>query len=49
MMNINPWPFYDANSRNIVENILKRGSVNYLFGEAGKLFEKEISKFIGVK
>ena len=49
MMNINPWPFYDANSRNIVENILKRGSVNYLFGEEGKLFEKEFSKFIGVK
>ncbi len=45
---LNPWPNFDEEEVSLVSNVLKSGDINYLYGEEGKLFEKEFSNFIGL-
>ena len=49
MNNLNPWPLYNSDEINAVTKVLKSGDVNYLTGFQGKEFEKEFSKYVGVK
>ena len=46
---LNLWPNFDKEVILKTSEILKSGAVNYWTGEEGKLFEKEFSKWCGVK
>ena len=45
-MTLSPWPFFNIDQQEIVKNILISGNVNYLYGNEGKTFEKEFSRFL---
>ena len=40
--------FFNEEEVSLVSNVLKSGEINYLYGEEGKLFEKEFSDFVGL-
>ena len=41
------WPSYTPEEKKKVEEIIKTGNVNYLYGTEGKAFENEFSRFVG--
>ena len=41
------WPSYTSKEIKKVEEIIKTGNVNYLYGTARKAFESEFSRFVG--
>ena len=43
------WPKYSRKESEIISNILLSNKVNYLFGNEGKKFEKNFSKFTNTK
>ncbi len=43
------WPYYSKKELQAVNSVYASGNVNYVFGNNGKLFEKEFAKYIGVK
>lgn len=43
------WPSYTLEESKKVEEIIKSGNVNYLYGCEGKAFEKEFAKFAGTE
>ena len=45
MKKISQWPKYDKQMLDGINKIIKRGEVNYLFGNWGKKFEKSFSKY----
>ena len=49
MRKLNPWPKYSNKEIKAVINVLKSSKVNYLNSDIGKSFEKEFSKYLGVK
>ena len=49
MNNTFPWPHYSSKEINIVKSVIQSGKVNYLFGEQGRIFESNFSKFSNTK
>ena len=46
---LNPWPFFNKEEINLVNQILISGQINYLYGSEGKLFEREFAEYVGNK
>ncbi|MBC8522532.1 DegT/DnrJ/EryC1/StrS aminotransferase family protein [PVC group bacterium] len=46
---IPPWPLYDQDELDAVQNVLASGKGNYWSGEEGKLFEQEFAQWSGAK
>ena len=49
MNNTFSWPHYSSREINIVKSVIQSGKVNYLFGEQGRIFESDFSKFSNAK
>ena len=49
MNKLNVWPTYDEDEIKAVSKVLESSNVNYLYGLEGKSFEKEFSKYTGIK
>ena len=48
-MKLNTWPNFTSKEADAVKKILLSNKVNYLFGDEGKKFEDNFSKFCNVK
>jgi len=44
-----PWPYFEAEEREAVAQVLQSGKVNYWTGDEGRQFEREYADYVGTK
>jgi dTDP-4-amino-4,6-dideoxygalactose transaminase len=44
-----PWPYFEAEEKEAVAEVLRTGKVNYWTGDEGRQFEREYAEYVGTK
>jgi len=46
-MSLAPWPYFAEDEKQVAQEVLESGKVNYWTGQQGRQFEKEFAEYIG--